>query len=307
MKMNSIAKMFLTLSVAALPLMFAVSCEKETTTPINDSTSDPVVPVNPPDDPDNPGGSTETSPIPTSFPTKHISKVVCQRLNSETMEPEWEDVTDYIWEGDHLYEIRRSRSYTSEEGEVVNGKLIGYRFEYENGKVVKMSVIAPESYSATQAQMAQWEETTYEYDANGRLACHNVPALNVTVAYSYINANQVKLNLQSNDPVNFTYKWTNGNVTRIDVNGSPFNAYSYTNNPNPFYFPIHVKLHESSISTREDITAQIDMPYWSMNCANATPDREWQWTFGDDGYPTELLESRDDGGIRNRYTFIYAN
>lgn len=303
MKMNSIAKMFLTLSVAALPLMFAVSCEKETTTPTNDSTSDPVVPVNPPDDPGNdPDPDVITSHIPTAFPTKHISRVVRQGLNWQTMEPEKEYVTDFTWEGDNLKEIVITS--ITPYGDEIDTSIWGYRFYYADGKIASMVRLHKDSNGDFQ----EGQSTTYEYNADGLLTRHVGPQ---TGTYSYPSANRVNINVSMyGESANFTLNWAGDNVSSMSQSGYSV-SYAYTNHPSPFYFPIHF---DGNADGRDDFTAGIAMPSWSKNCASRPAENnrcEWQWTFGDDGYPTELFETNNDdwkgSPIRNRYTFTYAN
>ena len=302
MKLNYTTKKLWTLCVAVLPLMFAVSCEKENSTPTNESS---VIQG----DPNNPGGDptpqpTTTSLIPTTYPEKHVSEVVCQRLNWQTMEQESQTVTDYIWDGDLLHEIIITSTY-SLGGEVETNRTV-YRFTYDNDRVA--SVISLSSDENDELQ--EGYEVTYEYDANGRIVRH-VSTDNETVTYTYPGNNQVNLTLsRGSGTYNYSLRWTADNLVQIGAEYVSIN-YTYTNNPNPFYFPIHFMI---SMDDRNRFTAGIAMPFWSSKCALTSSSNnycEWQWTFGADGYPTELFETNNDdwkgSPIRNRYTFSYAN
>ena len=153
-------------------------------------------------------------------------------------------------------------------------------------------------------------EVTYEYDANGRIVRH-VSTDNETVTYTYPGNNQVNLTLsRGSGTYNYSLRWTADNLVQIGAEYVSIN-YTYTNNPNPFYFPIHFMI---SMDDRNRFTAGIAMPFWSKNCAMTSSSNnncDWNWTFGADGYPTELFETNNDdwkgSPIRNRYTFSYAN
>lgn len=296
-------KVMLTLCLAATPLFLTVSCEKAEPQTTNDTIVPDNPPDNPPDDPgDDPEPSVTTSHIPTAFPAKHISKVVRQSLNWQTMEPEAEYVTDFTWEGDNLKEIVITSTTTY--GEETNTHTWGYRFAYSDGRIASMVRLSGDSNGDLQEGAA----TTYEYDADGRLTRH---VGSQTGTYSYPSANRVNINVSMyGESANFTLNWAGDNVSSMSQGGYSL-SYAYTNRPNPFYFPIHF---EGNADGRDDFTAGIDMPSWSKNCASRPAENnrcEWQWTFGDDGYPTEMFETNNDdwkgSPVRNRYTFTYAN
>ena len=303
MKLNYTTKKLLTLCVAVLPLMFAVSCEKENSTPTNDSS---VIQG----DPNNPGGDptpqlSTTYPIPTTFPEKHVSKVTCQNLNWQTMEQESQTVTEYIWDGDLLHEIIITSNYRMGDEDITGRS--GYRFTYENNRVV--SCIGLESDA--NGELQEGSVVNYEYDTNGRIVRHASVGGNETVTYSYPGNNQVNLAIHyGNESGIYSLGWVAGNLVQISYESMGI-YYTYTNNPNPFYFPIHFM---TGIDGRNRFTAGISMPFWSSKCALTSSSNnycEWQWTFGADGYPTELFETNNDdwkgSPIRNRYTFSYAN